>query len=41
MKQLEEVIHEIRRMMVKSKEEVVSKEKMERGKDAREAGNMQ
>jgi hypothetical protein len=41
MKQLEEVIHEISELMVKSAEEVVNKEKLERKESTRAAGNMQ
>jgi hypothetical protein len=38
--QLEESIEEIRRLMVKSKEEVVHKEKLDRGEHARATGEM-
>jgi hypothetical protein len=40
MKQLEEVIHEIRELMLRSAEEVVSKENMERGAPTRAIGKM-
>jgi hypothetical protein len=41
MKQLEEVIQEIRELMFKSIEEVFCKEKMDKGEPARAIGNME